>query len=155
MSFVHFLLQVRTIKCDLDSIFEHDSLQQPCTGLKFVVRLPFLHLVCGKVMSVTRGGGGVPGPHAGCLVPEGVCSWGGVPAPGEGGSHSLGGCPGPWGECPLSGDPLPRRLLLRAVRILLECILVYNISVLDSTFFLILDCLQRIVHFFLKMKIDL
>ena len=39
---------------------------------------------------------------------------GGVPAPGGGSSPK--GVPG--------GDPPPRRLLLRAVRILLECILV-------------------------------
>ena len=37
MSFIHFLLQVRTIKYDLDSIYEHDSLQQFCTGLNFFV----------------------------------------------------------------------------------------------------------------------
>ena len=46
MSFVHFLLQVRTIKCDLDSIYEHDSLQQFCTGLLF-----FLITVCNVVVA--------------------------------------------------------------------------------------------------------
>ena len=46
--------------------------------------------------------------------PGGACSREGVPAPGGGGSGP-GGLPG--------GDP-PRRLLLRAVHILLECILV-------------------------------
>ena len=70
----------------------------------------------------------MPGPRrgvysgGGAWSHRGVCSWG-VPAP--------GGVPGPGrlyakgdllqGEC---GDPPLRSLLLRAVRILLECILV-------------------------------
>ena len=96
MSFIHFLLQVRTIKCDLDSIFEHDS-YRPQT--KFV-KVMFLHLSVSH--SVHGGGGVVCLVPVGCLVPEGVCS-GGVPAPGEGGSAPggclvLGGVPG--------GDPL-------------------------------------------------
>ena len=65
--------------------------------------------VCDSV----NGGGGVC--SQGCLLlGEGVCSRG-VSAPGGGGCLLPGGVPG--------GDPLGRPLL-RAVRILLECILV-------------------------------
>ena len=84
----------------------------------------FLHV------SVILSTGGVPGPR-GCLVP------GGVPGPkggsGPGGVPGAGGClawgegrPGP-GGClveTLSPPPPSGWLLLRAVRILLECILV-------------------------------
>ena len=55
--------------------------------------------------------GGVPGL-------EGALSWGGVPGP---------GVPGPGGSAPEGGAwwrPAPGRPLLRAVRILLECIIV-------------------------------
>ena len=58
----------------------------------------------------------------GCLVQWGVPGLGGVPGP--------GGClvqEGVWSRGVPGGDP-PGRLLLRAVRILLECILVKNIS---------------------------
>ena len=66
--------------------------------------------------------GGVPGP--GGSAPRGVCSGGAC----SGGSLLLGGAcsggePAP-GRVP-GGDPTGR-LLLRAVRILLECILVLN-----------------------------
>ena len=63
--------------------------------------------------------GGVPGPGV-CLLPGG-----GVPGP-------LGGTPGPGGV--LGGDP-PGWLLLRAVRILLECILVLIIFLRTSVLF--------------------
>ena len=59
---------------------------------------------------------GVPAP--------GGCSQGGVPAPQMGGACSCpggGGVPAPGGVA--GGDP-PKLLLLRAVRILLECILI-------------------------------
>ena len=58
------------------------------------------------------GPGGVPGPR-GCLVPAGCLVWGRYLVP--------GGVPG--------GDP-PGRLLLRALRILLECILVLESATL-------------------------
>ena len=87
MSFIHFLLQVRTIKCDLNSIFEYDS-YRPQT--KFV-KVMFLHLSVSHSVH-----GGVCLVPVGCLVPEGVCS-GGVPAPGEGRS-APGGVPGPGGS---------------------------------------------------------
>ena len=72
-------------------------------------------------------GGVLPGevPGLGGCAPRGVpslgmCAWsGGVPG--------LGGVPGPGGVCSWGGWCLvenPLRLLLRAVRILLECILV-------------------------------
>ena len=65
------------------------------------------------------GPGGLPAPGE-CLLPGGgVCLLPGEPAP--------GGVPGPDGGCVCSGGCLvetPGRLLLRAVRILLECILV-------------------------------
>ena len=70
-------------------------------------------------MSVHRGvpgPGGVPGPRVGCLV-LGVPGPGGVP----GGGVWSQWVPGPRGVP--GGDP-PGQLLLRAVRILLECILV-------------------------------
>ena len=57
-------------------------------------------------------GPGVSAPRGGCLVPGGVWSWG-VSAPG--GAWSRGGA---WWR------PRQGQLLLRAVRILLECILV-------------------------------
>ena len=85
----------------------------------------FLHL---SVSHSVHGGcacsRGVPAP-GGCLLWGGLPAPGGVPASGEG-ACSGGGCllwgmPAP-GEVP-GGDP-PGRLLLRAVRILLECILV-------------------------------
>ena len=63
----------------------------------------------------------MPGPGGG-LVPEG-CAWsGGVPGPGGSGP---GAVPGPGGGA--WWRPPPGRLLLRAVRILLECILVFFI----------------------------
>ena len=108
----------------------------------FVFLLPPKNEVWGKVIFLHLSvilftGGGVPGPRGG-LVPEGggmpgpggVCSWG-VPGPGGGlllgGAWSWGGLlrgcvPGPGGWC-LVETP-PPRLLLLAVRILLECILV-------------------------------
>ena len=58
-------------------------------------------------MSGSRGSG-----LGGCLLPGGCLVWGAVPALGV---PAPGGVPG--------GDP-PGRPLLRAVRILLECILV-------------------------------
>ena len=75
--------------------------------------------------------GGVPGP-GGCLVPGESAWWRyphvcysvhrGVPGPGAGGAWSWG-VPGPGG---VPGGDTSRQLLLRAVRILLECILVLN-----------------------------
>ena len=70
---------------------------------------------------------GVPAPGGsgpgGCLVQGGACSRGG-------GVWSWGGSPGPHPRGKLRGirssPPRPRRLLLRAVRILLECILVQH-----------------------------
>ena len=72
----------------------------------------------------TGGGGRVP-----------AWSWGGLPAwswggllPGGGWSRGLvpgPGAPGP-GGCLMQTPPEERWLLLRTVRILLECILVYN-----------------------------
>ena len=66
-------------------------------------------------------GPGGPGPR-GCLIRGGTWSWG-VPGPGvmpgPRGVPGLGGVPG--------GDP-PGQLLLRAVRTLLECILVYTVA---------------------------
>ena len=70
----------------------------------------------------------------------GACSWG-VPAPGEGvwsGGCLLWGClvrgvPAPrGGACSggVPGEDPPRRLLLRAVRILLECILVLAFKIM-------------------------
>ena len=78
---------------------------------------------CGKVMFLQvsvilfRGGWswGVPGRGDG-LVPGGCLLWRGVPAPGGSGL-------GAWWRPPPETRP-PGRLLLRAVRILLECILV-------------------------------
>ena len=85
----------------------------------------FLHLsvILFTVGCLVPGGGGVPGPGGsapgGCLVPGGglllggAWSWVGL----------LRGCvPSPGGVVP--GGDTPPRLLLRAVRILLECILV-------------------------------
>ena len=72
---------------------------------------------------------GVPGP-GGYLVPEdGTWFHGGCLVPGV---SAPGGVPAPWGACSQrgacsqgvpDGDP-PLQLLLRAVRILLECVLV-------------------------------
>ena len=79
-----------------------------------------------------RGGGG-------CLLPGGGPGLGGVPAPGG------GGVPAPrWGwGVPTpgvpGGDP-PGRLLLRAVRILLECILVRTIFFIVDFFIISLNC---------------
>ena len=76
-------------------------------------------------------GGVVHGP--GGMVPGGTWSrglclvlGGGVPGPGWGGTWSWGGLPG--------GEPPPRRLLLRAVRILLECILVGKYKFIDTIY---------------------
>ena len=82
----------------------------------------FLHGVCDSV-------------HGGGAWSRGVCSWRGVPAPGwvsaPGGGCLVPGGGGAWskgGGCLLPGGGAwwrpPRRLLLRAVCILLECILV-------------------------------
>ena len=65
-------------------------------------------------------GGGVPGPGGVCsrggVCCQGVCSRGGSALGGEG--VGIPGC--------TEADPLwERRLLLRTVRILLECILVF------------------------------
>ena len=79
----------------------------------------FLHLF---VILFTRGG---------WMVPGGGWSWG-VHGPGGGGCMVLGGMHGSGGDW---WRP-PGRLLLRAVRILLECILVpYFISVKTTDFF--------------------
>ena len=81
----------------------------------------------GGLHSLVLGGGLLPG---GCLVPGGAWSGGSAPGgclvqggrvPGLGGGLLLGGVPAP-GGC-LVETP-PGRPLLRAVRILLECILV-------------------------------
>ena len=80
-------------------------------------------------------GGGVPGP-GGCLVLRGVPGGdtpmsvhsvhrGGHAWSGGRGCLVLGWVPGPGG---VPGGDTPRQLLLRAVRILLECILVLNTS---------------------------
>ena len=65
------------------------------------------------------GGGGLPGPGGGGVCSRGVCSRGyllrGVSAPGVVSQHALRQTP---------PHPRERRLLLRTVRILLECILV-------------------------------
>ena len=94
--------------------------------------------VCPQGVAWSRGGvwsQGVFGP-GGCLVPGVAWSWGclvpGVPGPGGAWSQGclIWGVPGPRGVSGggSGGDP-PGRLLLRAVRILLECILVMsNIS---------------------------
>ena len=68
---------------------------------------------------------GVSGPR-GCLVPG---------VPGATGVRGPGGVPGPRGVL-LPGRP-PRRLLLRAVRILLECILVEFRREREHQFFLV------------------
>ena len=90
--------------------------------------LPPANEVWGKViflhLFVILFTGDVPGP-GGCLVPGGGAWSGGLMVPG--GCLVLG-VPGPGGCEPApggvpGGDP-PGRLLLRAVRILLECILV-------------------------------
>ena len=72
-------------------------------------------------------GGGVF-PPGGCFVPGGVLSPGGASSRGvfPPGGASLGGGASSWGA---GGDP-PGWLLLRAVRILLECILVFATSTL-------------------------
>ena len=74
-------------------------------------------VICLQVCVCPRGGGLVPG---GCLVLGVVWSRGclvlGGSGPGEGGLV--------WERAVPGGNP-PKRLLLRAVRILLECILVY------------------------------
>ena len=68
--------------------------------------------------------GEVPGPGGGCLLR-------GVPGPREVCAWSLGGCLVPGGQggvCSRGGGAWwrpPRRLLLQAVRILMECILVH------------------------------
>ena len=65
--------------------------------------------------------GGASGPGV-CLLPGGVCSQG-VPAPG--GVYSKGvPAPGGSGSGGVPGEDSPGQLLLRVVRILLECILV-------------------------------
>ena len=64
-------------------------------------------------------GVGVPGPDWGCLV-RGGSGWEGVPAPGVWPAPG-----GVWSEGLPGGDPPPGRLLLRALCILLECILVF------------------------------
>ena len=63
-------------------------------------------------------GGWVPGPGVGALSRGGCLV--------RGGAWSRGGMPGPEGGA--WRRPLPGRPLLRAVRILLECILVLNIE---------------------------
>ena len=87
------------------------------------------HLAGGGVQAHTWGGG-CPGPHPGGRV--GASGWGGVSRPTPGGctGPNLGG--GVWAHTggglvyPIMhrGRPPRRQLLLRAVRILLECILV-------------------------------
>ena len=85
------------------------------------------------------GGGGVSSwgvlPPGGVLSPGGASSWGVLPPRGvcfprggvfPPGGASFGGGASSWGA---GGDP-PRWLLLRAVRILLECILVFATSTL-------------------------
>ena len=88
--------------------------------------------------SVCLSTGGVPAP-GGCLLLGGAWSWG-VPGPGSAWSRER--VPGPeglvqegawsWGTCSWGGAWWrPPRLLLRAVRILLECILV-NFDTFES-----------------------
>ena len=69
-------------------------------------------------------GEGVSAPR-GCLVLGGVCSWG-VSALGGVWSQGVSALDGAWWRP-------PGRLLLRAVRILLECILVLHINLLVFT----------------------
>ena len=71
--------------------------------------------------------GGVSG-SGGCLVP------GGVPGPGGGAWSRGGACSGRSGPVGGTWWRPPRRLLLRAVRILLECILVYCAFVTQGHF---------------------
>ena len=70
---------------------------------------------------------------------RGVVCFRGVSARGGGHVCSLGGCLLPGGVCLLPGGatwwrptPPPRRILLRAVRILLECIFVFLIIMKDE-----------------------
>ena len=84
-------------------------------------------------------GGWVPGPRGAWWVCSGGAWSGGVPglggsAPGEGGAWFGGGaCSGGFCSGGVPGGDPPGRLLLRAVRILLKCILVSH---------LITTCLQ-------------
>ena len=112
-----------------------------CFQNQFVPQyLPPTNEVRGKVIfseacvknSVHGGGGGWSGPggwawsRAGCLLPGGGVWSRGGPAPGGRGGLVPGGCLLRGGACSggaPGGDP-PRWLLLRVVRILLECILV-------------------------------
>ena len=77
------------------------------------------------------------------LPPRGACFlWGGVLPPGRvlapGGCFLLGGsAPGgasSWGGVCVPGEDPPGRILLRAVRILLECILVLFFFFLEGSF---------------------
>ena len=88
--------------------------------------------VCGKViflhLFVILFTGGMPGPRGdawsrGCLLPGGVCSQRGV--------CSRGVCSGGGGACSHGGAwwRPPRQLLLLVVCILLECILVSQVSI--------------------------
>ena len=86
-------------------------------------------------------GRGVPAP-GGCLVPGDACSRGGAWSGGcsRGGVPALGGQL-PWG-CLVETPP---RLLLRVVRILLECILVKNIN----------HTIKKEIHLLIKSQIIL
>ena len=98
-----------------------------------VVKVMFLHL---SVILFTGGGGGVPAPGRVCLLggvtcppPSRYTPWAGTPpyTPLRAGTPPLGQIYPPWaGTPPRAGTPPTpgRRLLLRTVRILLECILI-------------------------------
>ena len=101
-------------------------------------------------MSVHRGvpglggawSGGLPGLVGGACLEEGVCSGGGA---------GLGVCLLP-GGCLVGGCAWwrpPGGLLLRAVRILLECILVYQINtlVISRNFKIIIKSHCKIVEY--------
>ena len=120
-------------------------------------KVMFLHVsVCPWGAVCSRGGlllGGVCSRGGGVSAPRGVCSWGGSPGPHSGGSPGPhpGGSPGPH----LGGvsRPTPRgvsappwwQLLLRVVRILLECILVciFNCRLPDDRLILALRLSMR------------
>ena len=113
----------------------HPTRMLSCYRLQQSCKVMFLHV------SVILSTGGVPGPGGsapggcwsrgsaargclvrgglvigGCLVQGGVCSGGGIPA------------------CTEADPPLERRLLLRTVSILLECILVFRIILLGHKY---------------------